>query len=130
MTSGEPTIASVLAREVLGDQPRELVEVHALAALLFGEAKDFLKLPLRNVHLVADVAGDALPLLGPEDVVRMRDLKQERAGRHGHRVRPGAVPLLLRAARRKEGANGFDAHAPRSLARHPETEWDNLTRAG
>ena len=32
----------------------------ALAALLFGQAEDLLQLLLRNVHLVADVAGDAL----------------------------------------------------------------------
>ncbi len=77
---------ALVAREVLAEELREVEEVHALAALLLGEAEDLLQFVPGNMHFVPDVARDALPLLGDEDVVRVRDLEQQRAGRDGHGI--------------------------------------------
>src|SRR5262249_57058209 len=80
--------------EALAEKLREVEEVHALLPLLLGEEKDLVELVLRNVHLVTDVARDAVALLGAEDVVRVGDLQKQRASRDRDRVRTHRLDLL------------------------------------
>src|SRR6266496_2411117 len=106
---------ALLARKALAEELRELEEVDAHAALLLGQPEDLVQLVLRNVHLVPDVTRDAVPLLEQENFVRVRDLEQQGAGRHRHRI--GARRLVLfRGTRQEEGTDRVDAHQ-RSLAR-------------
>jgi hypothetical protein len=65
-----------------------------LAALFLGQPEDFLQLVLGNMHLVPDVARDALPLLEDEKVVRVRDLEEQGAGPNGDRIGRGGWSSL------------------------------------
>ena len=59
------------------------------------------------------MAHDAFSLLGPEDVVGVRDLEQQGAGRDGHRI--GTRRLVFpRGFLREEGADRLDAHGGES----------------
>jgi len=106
---------ALVAREVLPKELRELEEVYAFAALIFGEAEDVLELILRNVHFVPDVAGDARFFFGLKDVVGVRDLEEQGAGRHGHRV--GTRRFVgLRGFRGEERADRLYSHRRESNA--------------
>jgi len=100
---------SLVAGEVVAQELREMEEVYALPPLFLGQAEDLGELVPGNVHLLPDVARDAVPLLWTEDVVGVRDLQEQRAGRDRDRVGPGA---LLRPGRTggEEGADGVYAH--------------------
>src|SRR5215472_366865 len=96
---------------MLVEQPRELIEVDTLSALLLRGAEDFAHLLLGDSPLLANVARDALPLLGSEDVVRVRDLQQERTRRDRDRVECARAAVSI-APRSKESAQRIESHGP------------------
>jgi len=66
---------TLLPREPLGHEPRELVEVHALPARLLRETKDLFDVVFRDTEVFPGMPGDPLPLFGREAFVGVRDLE-------------------------------------------------------
>jgi len=100
---------TLLAAEVLGDELRELVEVHALTPFLFGETHELVDVFARDAEILASGAADPVALLGGEVVVGVRDLEEEGARRDRDRI--GTVRFLpARDARVEELAQRRERH--------------------